>query len=337
MKFTISQPASFQISLPQQSLSLSSLPGVSQQIVVQTTQVRSVNGLSGDVSIESPQVWPPKPPGCISLTSRLDSGTFSLHVRTTTGRFAVLWWDGTVQTFGTGVAGSYHSGSRSVGTTGSSPKTIFVWCEGGNLVGLSCSSRKVTALDVSENPSLQFLTCDANQISYLNFGGCPAIQSIVCHGNQLRELRLGRLPALAELYCQSNLLTKLDVSKNLLLQTLQCSNNLLETLDLSKNTALAGLYCHQNQLRGLDLRGNLLLKNLNCSGNLLTSVRATGIAMSGVFGANLQNNLLSATSLNTFYADLATETGGFIYVAGNPGVAGDNPALATAKGYTVVG
>jgi hypothetical protein len=338
MQFTLRQPSPLQVAVTQPSGSLvSSQSGFSGVVSIQSSQVRSVNGLTGDVVIESPQLWPAKPAGSVLLTTTLNSGSFSLQARTTTGRFAVLWWDGIVQTFGTGVASSYHSGSKSVGTTGSAPKSVFVWCEGGLLVGLSCSLRQVTALDASKNPALQFLTCDTNLISHINISECPELRSLVCYGNQIRELRLGEATQLLELYCQSNLLAKFDVTKNPALQTLQCNNNLLETLDVSKNPALGGLFCHANQLRSLDLRGNLLLKTLNCSGNLLTSVRATGLAMSGPLGVNLQANSLSAAGLNTFYTDLAPVSGGIIYVAGNPGTAGDNPGIATSKGYTVVG
>lgn len=46
---------------------------------------------------------------------------------------------------------------------------------------------------------------------------------------------------------------------------------------------------------------------------------------------------LSATALNEIYTNLPTVTGQTITVSGNYGTAGDNPAIATAKGWTVTG
>jgi hypothetical protein len=42
------------------------------------------------------------PPGMARLVTVRSSGTFSIYVASTTGYVAVLWWDGSVQVFGTG-------------------------------------------------------------------------------------------------------------------------------------------------------------------------------------------------------------------------------------------
>ena len=49
------------------------------------------------------------------------------------------------------------------------------------------------------------------------------------------------------------------------------------------------------------------------------------------------NCKLSSTALNEIYTNLATVTAQTITVSGNYGVTGDNPAIATAKGWTVTG
>jgi hypothetical protein len=46
---------------------------------------------------------------------------------------------------------------------------------------------------------------------------------------------------------------------------------------------------------------------------------------------------LGATALNTLYTNLPTVTGKTVTVTGNPGVAGDDPTIAQAKGWTVTG
>ncbi len=46
---------------------------------------------------------------------------------------------------------------------------------------------------------------------------------------------------------------------------------------------------------------------------------------------------LSAEALNDIYTGLATVTAKTITVTGNYGVTGDDPTIATAKGWTVTG
>ena len=55
------------------------------------------------------------------------------------------------------------------------------------------------------------------------------------------------------------------------------------------------------------------------------------------FTFSVANNKLSATSLNEIYTNLPTVTAQTITVTGNFGTATDNPAIATAKGWTVTG
>lgn len=55
------------------------------------------------------------------------------------------------------------------------------------------------------------------------------------------------------------------------------------------------------------------------------------------FTFSVANCKLSSTALNEIYTNLPTVTGQTITVTGNYGVSGDNPAIATAKGWTVTG
>jgi Leucine-rich repeat (LRR) protein len=109
--------------------------------------------------------------------------------------------------------------------------------------------------------------------------------------------------------------------------------------------------CSNNSLASLDVSGLPNLAFLSCDNNALTSLRAVGVgaltegqyysAYSYTGGLHLRNNNLSAAALNQFYTDLAT-TGeglypGILLVSGNPGTAGDNTSIATAKNWTVYG
>ena len=72
------------------------------------------------------------------------------------------------------------------------------------------------------------------------------------------------------------------------------------------------------------------------------TVIATGTAITGTMSnskvsINYSNCRLSATALDAIYTALPTITSQTITVSGNWGTATDNPAIATAKGWTVTG
>jgi len=54
------------------------------------------------------------------------------------------------------------------------------------------------------------------------------------------------------------------------------------------------------------------------------------------FSISYTNGKLSATELNNIYTNLPVKVGQTITVTGNYGVTGDDPTIATAKGWTVV-
>jgi|688.fasta_scaffold49056_8 hypothetical protein len=286
---------------------------------------------------------PPKPREMVAMQSIKSSGSVSISALTTSGYFTVRWWDGSLT-----IAGPYNGttpmvASKAVPATGnwsgSSPKTIYAWSgnrtQSGRLTLLGCASAGLFDVDASGCESLASLDVSINVLPRLSVESCPSLASLYCQANELTSLKTSGAGGLLELYCHSNRLTSLNLQANPLVQSLQCNDNLLTSL--SPTASLVSLYCHNNQLRALDLRGSLGIKNLNCSGNQITSIRATGLAINGPVGASLTQNLLSAASLDAFYQDLAATTGGSIYVAGNPGTAGDTPSIAAAKGYIVYG
>jgi hypothetical protein len=273
----------------------------------------------------------------------------SLSIKTSTGYAAVMWWDGSVSVYGSGMASAFMAAQKSVPTSGnwsrSAPKQIYIWpCSpgtaiySGSITGLSCSSRKLTALSVADCGNLTSLDCNTNAIDYIDLRNCDSLQELFCYGNSIGSLDLSQLPALVSLYCQSNYFTSLSLTTNTKLETLQCDHNQLTGLTLTNNTLLQSLYCHDNDMYGLSLSTNTRLKNLNCSSNRILTVNiGAGTTLSGMFGCNLSYNLLDATVLNAFYTALGQVSSGTLFVSGNPGSTGDTPSIATAKGYTVYG
>ena len=69
----------------------------------------------------------------------------------------------------------------------------------------------------------------------------------------------------------------------------------------------------------------------NC--NSLSRIQATGFN----YTFTVANNKLSSAALDEIYTNLPTVTGQTITVTGNYGTSGDDPTIATAKGWTVTG
>lgn len=87
------------------------------------------------------------------------------------------------------------------------------------------------------------------------------------------------------------------------------------TLDLTNNTGITGL------------------ANVFFSARSLQKIGIIGLRTT----FTIADCSLGSAALDTLYTNLATVTGQTITVTGNPGTTGDNPSIATAKGWTVVG
>jgi hypothetical protein len=83
----------------------------------------------------------------------------------------------------------------------------------------------------------------------------------------------------------------------------------------------------------INMTNGTTLSNFVFSCPSLNSILATGIKTS----FSVAGTALTASALNTLYGNLATVVGQTINVTSTPGAAGDNPAIATTKGWTVVG
>jgi hypothetical protein len=214
----------------------------------------------------------------------------------------------------------------------------------GNLTYFDCSGDEVTSLDVSNCPTLTYLNCYSNQLTSVDVSNNTALTTLSCYSNQLTSVDVSNNTALTALNCGDNQLTSVDVSNNTALTTLSCPINQLTSLDVSNNTALTSLNCYSNQLTELILpETGQDWEGAYVQDNLLTSVRCVGFTSSYSGGStyylalDLSNNNLSAAALDQAYADVGAVSGPWIRVDGNSGTSGDDPSIATAKGWTVYG
>ena len=119
----------------------------------------------------------------------------------------------------------------------------------------------------------------------------------------------------------------------------------MTSLDVSVATNLIDLYVDNNNLVELDVSGLTQLGGVSAKRNKLTSVRAVGVGSAMYYYSsygviNLSDNELGTTALDQFYSDLVNRSdnaGTGINITGNIGAIGDDPSIATAKGYTIIG
>jgi hypothetical protein len=251
----------------------------------------------------------PGTPGMTLTTAK--EGKVSFYLRGT-GTATVDWGDGSPSETSALASDSEKTFPHTYSGTGSRTVTIT----GGNVTYLNCSANQLTALDVSKNTGLKELYCYENQLTALDVSGSTGLTYLDCYDNQLTALDVSKSTELIYLYCYDNKLTALDVSKNTGLTELYCDDNKLTALDVSKNTKLTELYCYNNQLTALDVSKNTGLKTLSCRGNQFTAA-----GLDALFGTLHGNTVDGSKTVN---------------VGGNPGAAGCDATIATAKGWTVV-
>ena len=174
---------------------------------------------------------------------------------------------------------------------------------------LYCKNTKLSSLDISGNPQLQYLDASNckitsaftlsydsrmieinlsnNQIPSFTATSCPYLKkvdisynnltlntAVIRYCDQLNSVNVAENYKLTAFSCTGNkALTSLDASTCRGMNELYCSNNNLSTLKVNP-TALFTLECQNNQLTSLDVNNTSMsvLEHLNCSGNKLTTL-----------------------------------------------------------------
>ncbi len=178
-----------------------------------------------------------------------------------------------------------------------------------NLIILNCSENRLTALDVSSLPKLEYLYCQSNYeyraetdedpTTPSNDSGDPestppgdyiypsdqpediifqmddiaSFDAPMTHGG-ISTLNVGSVP-LKRLWCWDNRLTALDLRMCPTLEDLNCAYNHIEALDVSCLPKLKHLTCSENALLELDISANPELAYLWCWDNELERLDIT--------------------------------------------------------------
>jgi len=244
----------------------------------------------------------------VTMTSTLPDGdTFQLIANSPTEWYAVKWWDGVTDIYGSGDIATKVSNTNNY-------KTIEVYAVANDYdpnpvpVKLSgtfeCISMNVKSIDFGGNNNNENIYLSGNDIETFNYSG-SSVYTIVLEDNDLASCNVTGCPSLT---------------------TLVVGYNVLESLNVDGLTSLSTLYC-----------GN----------NLLTEISANGVALAGyyyspsyyAYGGDLSLNNLDGAALDQFFTDLAPaiNNDGYLQVQNNPGSGDCTPSIATNKGYTVYG
>ena len=125
----------------------------------------------------------------------------------------------------------------------------------GDITYIEFNEPKLTALDVSNNPILEYLSLHYNNshLASLDVSKNTALTTLICDGSQLEELDVSKNTALQNLSCEENNLTSLDVSKCPKLSMIWCGYNKFTSLDISKNPELRLLHCQSNKIKAEEM------------------------------------------------------------------------------------
>ena len=176
-------------------------------------------------------------------------------------------------------------------------------------------------LSASTYTGNMFYSCSSlREVPLFNLSACTNTSSMFSSCSSLREVPLFNLSACT-------------YTGNMFYDCSSLREVPLFNLSACTNTTSMFQYCNALRVCHLTNLGNVTTTTnmFNGTGNL-EHVTLGGITR----GFSVANNRLDAAALDALYTSLGTAAGAqTITVTGNPGTSGHNPALATAKGWTV--
>lgn len=178
---------------------------------------------------------------------------------------------------------------------------VYGFAVGSGEVKIYCDKITVFDCGYSKNVSLPTGDTESAKITDLNVSNLPTLQYLYAPTNELTTIDLTKNTELVEMELSNNRFENIDLSGNVKLKNLMLTNNKLSTIDLSKNAELAKININDNPINAVDFTANNNLKSiyaLNCG---LTDVK---------FGNNSTPRLyLSLNNNNLTTLDVSMLTG----------------------------
>ena len=220
-------------------------------------------------------------------------------------------------------------------------QTMFNTC-------LSLKNVKLGPLNIATNIDSMFNGCSALQSISLTIPSAQVVQSMLASCSALKSVTL---ISTSQVQNWTAAFSGCGSLEYISIPSLASATNLnatfggcsaLKSIALPSNTLISVLSSAFSSCQSLQtvtgINGNAATSSSNYSSLFtncqnLQSIGATGMK----FTHTIANCKMSATALNAYYTALPTVTSQTLTVTGNWGVASDNPAIATAKGWTVTG
>ena len=172
---------------------------------------------------------------------------------------------------------------------------------------LVCADNKLTAIDVSEMPSLRSLYCQNNELTTLDVAGCANLTDLNCANNKLQYVTITeKTNAALETVnfsgngMKSNTGAGASFSlKTASLQYIDISNNQFASAALLTNTNIDVLKCSGNKFTGtLNLGYSPEVSVLLCSDNDISTLKLASDGMTEMRTLMADNNSLAKLDLS---------------------------------------
>ena len=177
----------------------------------------------------------------------------------------------------------------------------------GEITKLQCSSNNLSALQLTDCPTLRTLVCFNNEVTALDLSHTPSLDSLICYINKIESIDFSQSPHLQLIDIQQNQLTSIDLSPLQKLKKVNCAKNKLKTLNLTTAKALERLDCFDNQLTQLELPQTATLTWINCGGNQLSSLDIS--ACTGLQTLSCYKNQIRKQAMTQLVQSLPNRTG----------------------------
>lgn len=191
----------------------------------------------------------------------------------------------------------------------------------------SCTALQSISLTIPSAQSVQSMFASCPTLNSVTLTNTSTVQNWAAAFQSCSAIEYISIPSLASTTSLNSTFNGCSALKSIALP----SNTLISVL----NNAFAGCLALQT-VTGINGNAATNSSSYNTLFNTcpnLQSIGATGMK----FTHTITNCKMSATALNAYYTALPTVTSQTLTVTGNWGVASDNPAIATAKGWAVTG
>jgi surface protein len=249
-----------------------------------------------------------------------------------TGDYTVDWGDGTVENYASGVQAyhqydyaTYDVANATLCSRGYKQAIVTITPQSGralSAVYLHCKPNQ-SGLNTPQSGFLDVAIAGADiwdlTIGVQNSGS--SMQVVTVHNIEQVKLYSNSITNLSRLFYGCNRLQSVSV------------------FNTSAVTNMSNMFYGCNAIISIPITSasgvtsSTYQSNMYNSCTSLRSISTIGFK----YSFSVSGSMLGPTALNTLYTGLATVTGQTITVTNNWGTASDNPAIATAKGWTVTG